>query len=63
MGKSADEYRRRALQCAELARNVRPEDRAQIMDIAHAWLLLADDAMQNEQSHTNGHDNNANREQ
>jgi hypothetical protein len=45
----ASEYRKRADECAELARTVRiPAQRTMLLHIADTWLRLASDAEDNE---------------
>ena len=41
---SADEYRRRAQECLDLAREISLErDRAVVLDMAQSWLRLAEE--------------------
>jgi hypothetical protein len=39
---TAAEYRKRAQECVELARNARDPDKAKLLEIAEAWRQLAD---------------------
>jgi hypothetical protein len=41
---TASEYQKRALECLELSKSVAPKVRATLLEIARAWLVLADDA-------------------
>ena len=49
MPMTASEYQNRAQECLDLAQTVPPKIRATLLDIAKAWLLLADDAMTREE--------------
>ena len=40
-----DEYRKRAQECVELAQNMREPQRTQLLQIAQAWLSLADEGV------------------
>jgi hypothetical protein len=45
---AAEEYRRRAHHCVELARAVAgPEDKLSLLEMAQAWLRLAEQATRN----------------
>lgn len=39
-----EQYRQRARDCVELAQNMREPERQQLLNIALAWLRLADEA-------------------
>lgn len=41
---TVEEFRERARQCLELAQRASEQDRQQLLDIANAWLALANDA-------------------
>jgi hypothetical protein len=47
----AEEYRRRAQECSDLARNISLErDRAVILDMAQSWLRLAEQQERQEET-------------
>jgi hypothetical protein len=46
---TASDYQKRAQECLDLAQTVAPKIRATLLDIAKAWLLLADDALDREE--------------
>ena len=41
---SASDYLERARKCAEMAETSGPEEKDKLLDIARAWLKLAEDA-------------------
>jgi hypothetical protein len=46
---TASEYQKRAQECLDLSQSVAPKVRATLLQIAKAWLLLADDALTREE--------------
>ena len=46
---TASEYQKRAQECLDLSPTVAPKMRATLLEIAKAWLLLADDALDREE--------------
>jgi hypothetical protein len=46
---TASEYQKRAQECLDLAQTVPPRIRTTLLEIAKAWLLLADDALDREE--------------
>ena len=46
---TAAEYQSRAQECLDLSRKVSPKVRTTLLEIAKAWLLLADDALVREE--------------
>ena len=41
---TAQQYRAHAEECVELAKRARPQDKAILLEMAEAWLRLADEA-------------------
>ena len=46
---TASEYQRRAQECLDLSQTVAPKVRGTLLEIAKAWLVLADDALTREE--------------
>jgi hypothetical protein len=46
---TAAEYQHRAQECLDLSRKVSPRIRTTLLEIAKAWLLLANDALTREE--------------
>src|SRR5436853_7122099 len=46
---TASEYQKRAQECLDLAQTVPPRIRTTLLEIAKAWMLLADDALDREE--------------
>lgn len=46
---TSEEYRKRAAECVELANRARASDRPALLQIAKAWVQLADQAIQDDE--------------
>jgi len=51
---SVSDYLERARECAAMAETMGPEEKKKLLDIAEAWLKLADDAAKKEAAKQNG---------